>query len=158
MCSAFDRWALESHVDCDLNVFTMYPVDIWALVPSVRHQTECAKGDEYRRYMKTCQRQERMAWESVVSNGEPITNSDMYSYVSNLAMIAPDDNDDEPDIQDQGIPDEKVYCEPNYSDNDFYQMEDETYQDPYKVNDDEDLESETSDLKPDKQTIHATNE
>ena len=26
---------LESHVDCDLNVFTMYLVGIWALVPSV---------------------------------------------------------------------------------------------------------------------------
>ena len=27
----------ESHVDCDLNVFTMYPVGIWALVPSARN-------------------------------------------------------------------------------------------------------------------------
>jgi len=26
---------LESHVDCDLNVFTMYSVGIWAFVPSV---------------------------------------------------------------------------------------------------------------------------
>ena len=26
---------LESHVSCNLNVFTMYPVGIWALVPSV---------------------------------------------------------------------------------------------------------------------------
>ena len=34
MCSAFNHWALESHVDCDLNIFTMYPVGIWALVPS----------------------------------------------------------------------------------------------------------------------------
>ena len=34
---------LESHVDCDLNVFTMYPVGIWALVPSVYiNNMECA--------------------------------------------------------------------------------------------------------------------
>ena len=31
---------MESHVDCDLNVFTMYPVGIWALVPSVRDRDE----------------------------------------------------------------------------------------------------------------------
>jgi len=30
---------LESHVDCDLNVFTMYPVGIWALVPSVTYNS-----------------------------------------------------------------------------------------------------------------------
>jgi len=34
--SIWSLGTLESHVDCDLNVFTMYPVGIWALVPSIR--------------------------------------------------------------------------------------------------------------------------
>ena len=29
---------MESHVDCALNVFIMYPVGIWALVPSDRYR------------------------------------------------------------------------------------------------------------------------
>ena len=32
--SMYPLGILESNVDCDLNVFTMYPVGIWALVPS----------------------------------------------------------------------------------------------------------------------------
>jgi len=37
--SIWSLGTLESHVDCDLNVFTMYPVGIWALVPSVSYCT-----------------------------------------------------------------------------------------------------------------------
>jgi len=36
---------LESHVDCALNVFTMYPVGIWAPVPSVSEK-ESGRDDE----------------------------------------------------------------------------------------------------------------
>jgi len=131
---------------------TTYPPGKLPFAPS--------EGDEYQRYIKTYHRQEKIGRKSVASEGEPITNSDMYTYVANLAMIAPDEggDDSEPDINDQGIPDEKVYCEPNYSDDDFYQTDDEEFGEPYEPDDSDESDNKGSDPPPNEHMAHATNE
>ena len=71
---------LESHVDCDLNVFTMYPVGIWALVSSVCHllrldptesgRTEGRDEDRVRRTAIDCPHQNACRKNEYESRGD----------------------------------------------------------------------------------------
>jgi len=65
----------------------------------VRRETERAKGDEYKKLMRTYQRTERQSRKTVRSRGAPITNSDMYAWA---VRIADEDSDSSNDSDSPG--------------------------------------------------------